>query len=304
MDRNKITGTLLVIISAMTFGSLPLFSNFAYAQGIPVSTLLFLRFFTASLILWPYVLIKKLPFKTSKYVFGHLLLISFIGYASSASGLFYAYKYISSSLATIIIYCYPIIVVGYEMFSSKKIDYKKIFCLLITLLGLVLVVCTGPIKMNWTGILLAFISAVGYAYFCIGLEKKETQTLNSIVISTYVMSSCMIVYFLQCIITKQTLLPPNTKSFSYAVILGILCSIVPTVTLYEGVKKIGVGTSVIISTFEPLFVCILGVIFLNEIVTSNMIIGGLLVIFSLMLLQMPTLKFPLKNKRRTIYNSK
>ncbi|MCY6483067.1 DMT family transporter [Clostridium aestuarii] len=304
MNRDKFIGTLLIIISAMTFGSLPLFSKFAYAQGISVSTLLFLRFFTASLILWSYVLVKKLPYKTTKSILKHLLLISFIGYTSSASGLFYAYKYISSSLATIIVYCYPVIVVGHEMIVSRKLDFKKLFCLISTSIGLLLVVCTGPVKVNLTGILLAFIGSIGYAYFCIGLEKKRIQALNSTVISTYVMSSCMIVYFIQCLITRQTLIAPNTKSFLCSIVLGVLCSIVPTITLYEGVKRIGVGNSVIISTFEPLFVCILGVVFLNEIITSNMIIGGLLIIVSLIFLQIPTPKIFTQRRKPPILTTK
>lgn len=296
MSKNKAIGTLLIIISALTFGSLPLFSNFAYKQGTPVNTLLFLRFFTASVILWVYILIKKLPFKTSKYVFIHLLLISFMGYAVSASGLFYAYKYISSSLATMIIYCYPIIVVAYEMLLSKKVDYKKCICLSLTSIGLILIVFTGPVKANFIGILLALISAIAYAYFCIGLENKSTKSLNSIVISTYVMTFCMIIYFFQCTFTKETLLAPNYSSLFYSLILGVLCSIIPTVTLYEGIKKIGVGNSVILSSFEPVFACVLGGVFLKELITVNMIIGGIIIILSLILLQvnLPSIKFKLK----------
>ncbi|OFH99433.1 EamA-like transporter family protein [Clostridium acetireducens DSM 10703] len=287
MGKNKTMGTLLVIVSAVTFGSLPLFSNLAYGEGIPVSTLLFLRFFSASIILWTYIFIKNINFKISKHAFIHLALISIVGYTASSSGLFYSYKYISGSLATMIIYCYPIIVVVHEMINSKNADFKKLFCLLTTSFGLILIVCTGPVKANLIGVILAFISALGYAFFCIGLEEKETQSINSIVISAYVMTFCSIVYLLQCSITKHALFAPNYESLFYAVIIGIVCSIVPTITLYEGVKKIGVGNSVILSSFEPVFVCILGVIFLKEIITFNMVIGGLLIVSSLILLQTP-----------------
>ncbi|WFD10727.1 DMT family transporter [Tepidibacter hydrothermalis] len=292
MNKDKLKGTLLVIISALTFGNIPLFSKFAYNEGLSVSTLLFLRFFTASIILWLYILIKKFKFKTTKANFRHILLISIIGYAGSSSGLFYAYKYISSSLATIVIYCYPIIVVGYEMICNRKNgpDYKKLFCLTTTTIGLVLVVCIGPMKINLTGVILAFLGAIAYAYFCVGIGDKRIESLNSIVVSTYVMSSCMMFYFLQCVFTNEPLLPSNMKGFLYSLILAIVCSIIPTVTMYEGVKRIGVGNSVIIGTFEPLFVCILGVVFLHEIITTNMVIGGSLIILSLIFLQVPSEK--------------
>lgn len=297
MEKNRLKGTVLVIISAMTFGSLPIFSKLAYIEGMSVSNLLFFRFLTASIILWLYVFIKRLTFKVSKDVFIRLILISLIGYTASASGLFYAYKYISSSLATIIIYCYPIIVVAYEMIELRRIDYKKTLCLITTSIGLILVVLTGSIKINWTGILLALISAVGYAYFCIGLNDKRIQKLNSIVISTYVMSSCAIFYFIQNIITHKPVTIVSSKSYIYIFIIGTLCSIVPTITLYEGIKKIGIGTSVIISTFEPIFVCIMGIVLFNERITLNMILGGTIIISSLIILQIPIENLFIKNKK-------
>lgn len=298
MNKDKAIGSLLVIISAITFGSLPLFSNFAYNEGTSVATLLFLRFFSASTLLWLYIIIKKIDFKVNKNTLIHLILISLLGYSISASGLFYSYKYISSSLATIILYCYPILVVAYEMFRCKQIDAKKIFCLSLTSLGLILVVGVSNAKINWFGVLLALISAIGYAYFCIGLEKKGTQSLNSMVISTYVMTSCALIYMIQCLFTEQSLLPPNTISLYYATIIGVFCSIVPTITLYEGVKKIGIGNSVIISSFEPVFACVLSSVFLHEILTLSMIIGGLIIIFSLVLLQLPCRKL-FSKKRKT-----
>ncbi|WP_373897577.1 hypothetical protein ACER0A_012060 [Haloimpatiens sp. FM7315] len=109
------------------------------------------------------------------------------------------------------------------MIKYKEVDYKNLFCLFTTSLGLVLVVFKGTINLNWMGVSLAVISCISYSYFCIGLNDK----------------------------------------------------------------KIGISTSVIISTFEPIFVCILGFVFFNEIITTNMVIGGFIIILSLILLQIP-----------------
>lgn len=292
MNKEKYLGTVLVILSAITFGFMPLIANLAYDQGTSVNTLLFLRFGIGSIILWLYVLMKKISFKISKSHLVHIVLISLIGYTLSASTYFNAFRYIPSSLTTIIFFSYPVIVVMYEMIKSKTIDQKKILCLLTTMTGLILVVGVGnsKVELNWTGIILAGAAAGAYAYFCIGVGEERTQKMNSIVVSAYVMGICAVFYFFQCLFTGNSILTPNGYSFILAFIMAILCGIVPILTLYLGIQKIGVGNSAIIGAFEPLFVCFLGVVFLDESLTINMMCGGIIIILSIVFLQIPSKK--------------
>lgn len=298
MNKEKVIGTVLVMLSAISFGMIPLIANLAYDQGISIKTLLFLRFGIGSLLLWAYILIRKISFKTSKSHFVHIVLISFLGYTITATSFFNAFKYISSSLATIIFYCYPVIVVVYEMIKSKRADFKKIFCLLIIMIGLMLVVGIGDssITLNWTGVLFAVLAAAANAYFCIGIGEERTQKMNSIVVSAYVMGICGAFYLVQCLFTGNALLPQNGKGAIFSLLMAIVCGIIPILTLYLGIQKIGVGSAAVISAFEPLFVCIIGVTFLHEILTANMIIGALLIIISIILLQIPMDKIFSKGK--------
>lgn len=55
-------------------------------------------------------------------------------------------------------------------------------------------------------------------------------------------------------------------------------------------KIIGAGSASIVGAFEPLFVCILGVVFLHEKLTVNMIFGGVMIISSVILLQISGMK--------------
>lgn len=300
MKNTKLTGTLLAVLSAVSFGFIPLIANFTYDEGVKVNTLLFLRFSIGSIILWLYILINRIPFKVSFSHLKHIFLIGALGYTAASSTFFYAFKYISSSISTMIFYSYPIIVVVYEMIRFKRHDNKKFLCLLLTITGLFFIVRTGDseIKLNVIGIFLAIGSSFSYAYFCIGADEKRTKEMNSLVLTAYVMSICSLLYLVQCFTTNQSILAPNFKSYLYIVFLSIFCGIIPIVTLAMGIKMIGAGSATIIGAFEPLFVCILGIVFLNEKLTPNMIIGGVMIILSVILLQINGGKKDNDNKKK------
>lgn len=292
MNKRKFVGSLFALLSAVTFGFIPLIANFAYDEGVQVNSLLFLRFGIGCIILWLYIFIKRISCKISFSHFKHIFLISALGYTAASSTFFYAFKYISSSLSTIIYYSYPILVVAYEMMRLKKYDYRKVFCLLLTITGLFFIVGIGnsEIKLNAIGILLAIGSAFSYAYFCIGAEEKRTKEMNSTVLSAYVMTICSLLFLIQCLATNQPLLATTPKSYLYIVIMSIVCGILPIITLAIGIKIIGAGSAAIVGAFEPLFVCVLGVAFLNEKLTINMIFGGIMIISAVILLQISDMK--------------
>lgn len=298
MNKTRIIGTLFGILSAVSFGLIPTIASFAYAKGVQVNTLLFLRFGIGCLILWLYIFIRKIPYNINLNQFKHIFLMSVFGYTVTSTTFFYSFKYISTSLSTIILYSYPIIVVIYEMISFKDYDKKKIYCLILTITGLFLILGIGTgIKLNVLGILLASISALAYAYFCIGAEQKHIKEINAIVLTVYVMSICSILYFIQCFITKEPILSSNPNSYVYIFTLSIVCGILPILTLAIAIKMIGAGNTAIIGTFEPLFACVLGVLVLHEKLTQNMILGGFMIISAVMLLQI----FEIKKEKEPEY---
>jgi hypothetical protein len=62
---NRLTGILLIVISAASFGSLAIFGRFAYAAGIDVFTLLFLRFSLSAVLMGGVLILRhELTFLT------------------------------------------------------------------------------------------------------------------------------------------------------------------------------------------------------------------------------------------------
>lgn len=55
----KIYGIIFTVVSSAAFGVMPIFAKIAYSGGANVLTVVFLRFFLATIIILPYIIITK-----------------------------------------------------------------------------------------------------------------------------------------------------------------------------------------------------------------------------------------------------
>jgi drug/metabolite transporter (DMT)-like permease len=67
--------------------------------------------------------------------------------------------------------------------------------------------------------------------------------------------------------------------------LILIATVLPIVTLFAGIRRLGTAQTAILSTIEPVVTVLLGILFLGEELVARQIIGGLLVVSSVILLQ-------------------
>ena len=92
-------GVALVALSGAAFGALGLFARAAYAHGVDVPTLLFLRFGLAGALLWAVVLARREPLPRGRSL-GLLVALGAVGYASEAGVYFEALKHAPAGLVS------------------------------------------------------------------------------------------------------------------------------------------------------------------------------------------------------------
>ncbi len=61
-NATRYIGIILIIISAVSFGAMPIFARVAYASGADPITVLFLRFGIAAVVMLGIMLASKTPF--------------------------------------------------------------------------------------------------------------------------------------------------------------------------------------------------------------------------------------------------
>lgn len=103
---NRLTGILLIAVSAASFGTLGIFGNFAYAEGVDTFTVLFLRFGLAASFMTIVLILRKEPFPRGR-VLAQLIGMGGLGYGIQSFMYMTAIKYASPGLVALLLYLYP-----------------------------------------------------------------------------------------------------------------------------------------------------------------------------------------------------
>ncbi len=299
MNRQK--GIIYIFISAIGYALMPIFSVIALKNGINVPTVLFMRFSTASIILWLYIFIKKLHYKVNKEQFIFITIISLLGFTITTVTLYFSYRYISASIATLILFTHPIFVVIITkiMNNDRKINIRKLVAIIITFIGLILILFDDQ-KIETYGIFLAFISSIAYGSYCIGLDNKRIKTFSGIVITAYVSSITAFATGIQCFIYKEPLFLFSKAGLITGLGLAFFSTIVASISFYEGLSIVGASSATMISTVEPVFVVIFSIIFLHDKIALNTFIGGIIILIGIYILERkPKMKEIPISKRKT-----
>lgn len=283
--NNKSKGFLAVIISGIIFGSMPLLAKIAYSSGSNPLNLAFWRFFIALPVL--FIIIKRntdISFKITKIEFKKILLLSILGYISTAILLFSSYNYISTGMATTIHFVYPILVIiSSVIFFKQNINIIKSISVICCTLG-IFFLYGGDSQVNIIGVILSFLSGITYAFYILYLDKSGLKDMNSIKLTFYLSSSASIIMFIINIYSNAFTININFSGWVSMGILSIAVALGSVNLLSIGIKIIGPQSASILSTFEPITSLIIGVLVFKELMSFKMLMGVILILTSVILI--------------------
>jgi len=285
MKRKEKIGVILVLISALGYALMPIFSVTPLREGTPVSTLLFMRFSLTALLLWPYIIIKKIPYKLSIKSTIYLIVLCLLGFTVATVTLNNAYKMISGSIATLILFTHPILVMVLDRIVFKTpTTRRKILAVIITSIGLLIVLYVKE-PLSAKGVILAFVSSMSYAVYCLGLTEKNVQKIGGIAVTAYMATTTALAMGIMCLVDGAPLITTETNVIMSVIGLALFATIVASITFYESLSRIGASSTTLISSVEPMIVVFLSAAFLGEVITYNNIIGGLIIIIGIIVLE-------------------
>lgn len=287
MKNTKTIGSLCIIGTTICYGLVPALSFKAFATGIVTETLLFNKFLFAAILMWAYIFVRKIPFRLGRQAAKTMLAIV-LSYIGIATTLYLSFNYISGSLATIISFTFPAMVIAVEMISGReKVRIVKIAAVIISIAGLCLIVWSPDLEIKILGVIFALCCAVCYTVYTIGLSSESIKDINSLVTAGYVLAASAVFNFGRCLISGQPLMAENGVQLAYLLLLSVVCAFAAILLFCFGVKCIGASNASIINTFEPVFACIFGYLLVGDIITPSMVIGGLLVVTAVLLANLP-----------------
>lgn len=276
----RLTGILLIVISAAAFGTLAIFGRLLYAAGLDTFTLLFLRFTFAASILAAILILRREPFPRGRVLL-QLVGMGAIGYAGQSFTFLSAIKYASAGLVALLLYLYPAFVfVLSVIFLRERMTRVKIAALTLALLGAALT--ANPEGGQPLGIFYAIASAVVYSIYIIvgaGVMKRVSAVQSSLVI----FASAAAVYAM--LILKNGAHFPTTNAgwWSLAGIV-VVATVIPVVTFLAGLERVGPTNASLLSTLEPVITVLLAWILFGEQLTTITLMGGGLILAAVIIL--------------------
>ena len=279
-------GIALIIGSACCFGSLAIFGKLGYRLGLTLPQLLGYRFALAALLLWAAVLIwaRRLPGRS--HVIG-LVLMGAAGYVGQSAGYFNALRYIPASTTALLLYTYPVVVTLLAaVFFRESIGWNKLAAVGVAFLGTILVVEAQVKTVAPVGILLGLSSAACYsAYILYG--SRLLPKVPAVSATAIIMSSAALVWLGYAAATRQLPVPMDRPRLLLIVAFAIVPTAVPILAFIAGLRLLGPSRAAILSTFEPATTVVLAVIILGEGASLPQLIGGALILLSVLVLEGP-----------------
>jgi len=271
----RLTGILLIAISAASFGTLAIFGRFLYADGMDTFTMLFLRFGISASIMTFILILRKEPFPRGR-VLALLIGMGALGYVGQSFSYLSAIKYASAGLVALLLYLYPMFVfILSVIFLREKVTWAKVAALVLALVGTALTV--GPAGGQFLGIFFAIFAAVVYSVYII-VGADVTKHVSAVQSSVVIFASAGTVYGMLTAVNGAHFPASSSGWWSMAGIV-LLATVIPVVTFLAGLERIGPTNAAMLSTLEPVITVLLAAwLFAERLEPLTMVGGGLILV--------------------------
>ena len=271
-------GVLLILLSAFGFGLMPIFAAYAYAGGVNVPTLLFLRFSLAAICFFSYLSWRGAALRLRRRELLPLLFLGSFLYTLQSTFYFSAVRYIPASLAALILYLYPVFVAGMAVWLEKEpLTLQLVLPAVLSLAGIAVVLGAPLAEMNGMGVSLAFGAAVVYSVYII-LGRRVVSTVSPLVTSAYISTFAALSFLLFGLVDRS--LQFAFSAATWTVIGGVVLfsTILTMAAFFAGMERIGATRASILSTVEPVITIGCSALLLGERLSWMQGVGALLVL--------------------------
>lgn len=282
--RAGVSGAALVIISAVSYGTVPIVAKYAFASGVSLPAFLAWRFSIAAALLWVAALATRGGLPTARRV-GGLLLLGAIGYAGQSAAYFFALARMPASATALLLYTYPsLVTLGAAAFLRERIDGRKLGAVAIAFAGTTLIVGGHAGGLSSAGVGFALLSAVIYsAYILFG--SKLFDGPSPVASAATVMTATAASFTIGAIVTKTLAVPALGPQAAFTGLAAVVGTAVPVLAFLTGMPKVGPARASILSTLEPVVTVALAALLLAEPLSPLQVAGAACVLASVLVLE-------------------
>ena len=284
----RMTGILLIALSAAAFGTLAIFGRYAYAAGMDTFTVLFLRFSLAAIVMAILLIARRESLPRGK-ILAQLIGMGALGYVGQSFLYLTAINYASAGLVALLLYLYPcfVLILSVVVFR-ERVTRVKVVALTLALFGTALTV--DPQGGQIIGALMAIAAAAIYSVYII-VGTNVMKHVSAVQSSTVIFASAGAVFGTMMLFNGVHF--PVTDS-GWLTVAGIvlIATVIPVVAFLAGLERVGPTNAAMLSTLEPVVTVVLGASLLGEQLSPLGLVGGGLILLAVLLLTRSEMSAP------------
>lgn len=285
--KKESRGIVNGIVSGISFGLIPLFSIPVIAAGMDNVSILVYRFLFGSAAMLLLLMSRRTNMKISMSELWRITLLSFF-YIGTAISTLECYHYLSSGIATALVYTDPIwcAIIGL-IFLSEKFSWKLTSSILLASIGVMMM--TGVFSEDGTfslvGLICGLASGVFYALYLILVPRLKVKSIPSLKLTFYIFFTGMILLAVYgwCLNGKVEAIS-DSSCWINLILLGLVPTALSNICVTASLKLIDSTIVAILGAFEPLTAMVVGIALLGDPYSIISMTGAALILFAVALL--------------------
>jgi drug/metabolite transporter (DMT)-like permease len=280
-----VRATATIVVSSLGFGSLSTLTLLAEHAGLSLLTAMLWRYLLAVVVLIAFLRGAARAIEPKRAL--QMMIIGGVGQALITYLSLMALDYLPVGPLAFLFYTYPAWVAVVSAIAGKeRLTVRRLIALAIAMAGItVMVGAPGKEHLNRTGVFLALGIAFFYALYLPALHKVQAG-IKADVATLYLLVGVLLSFVIASLVTSSAAVPQSFDQWKYVFILAIICTVMAFSALIMGLRVLGPVRTSIISTIEPFFTAILGVVLLRQPLASGTLLGGALVAAAVVILQL------------------
>ena len=283
-DTSVGRATLLIVVSAFSFGSISVLTVLTTNAGVPLITAMAWRYVLGAVLLGAVVQIKRVGAIPRRRII-QLMLIGGLGQALITYLSLHALEYIPVGPLAFLFYTYPAwVALLAAVRRTEKLTPVRVLALMLALTGVAIMIGAPTEKLNPIGVTLALTSALLYSAYLPALAHVQRDI--PVLLSTFLLIvGAAISFVIAALFAGELFVPSGAAVWSNIFVLALVSTVIAFSSLIRGLSVLGPVRTAIIATVEPFFTAILGALVLASQFGVATLIGGILIAAAVLVIE-------------------
>jgi drug/metabolite transporter (DMT)-like permease len=282
-DTSVGRATLLIVVSALCFGSISVLTVLTTSAGVPLLTVMAWRYVIGASLLGVVEARQIVTLRKQQIV--RLMLIGGVGQALITYLSLHALEYIPVGPLAFLFYTYPAwVALVAAIRRTEKLTAIRMSALVLALAGVTIMVGTPTERLNPIGVMLALASALLYSVYLPALEHLQ-EGIPALLSTFLLIAGAAISFVFAALFSRDLSVPTGAAVWSNIFLLALVSTVIAFSTLIKGLAVLGPVRTAIIATVEPFFTAILGAVVLGSRLGAATLIGGILIATAVLVIE-------------------